>query len=86
MDFRRVFLAYLEASNSILAKNQKICRMLLNLPIFPLFPLFGVPWAAVVIEERMQHGCHMCSAQDAEPASESAESRLMFRCDDQPPR
>ena len=42
-------LAYLEAPNSIFAKNQKINRILLNLPIFPLFPLFVVPWAAVII-------------------------------------
>ena len=41
MDFRRVFLTYLEAPNSILAKNQKIGRILLNLPIFPLSPCLG---------------------------------------------
>ena len=41
MDFRRVFLAYLEAPNSILAKNKKIGRILLNLPIFPLSPCLG---------------------------------------------
>ena len=41
MDFRRVFLTYLEAPNSILAKNKKNDRILLNLPIFPLSPCLG---------------------------------------------
>ena len=41
MDFRRVFLTYLEAPNSILAKNPKIGRILLNLSIFPLSPCLG---------------------------------------------
>ena len=41
MDFRRVFLTYLEAPNSILAKNPKIGRILLNLPISPLSPCLG---------------------------------------------
>ena len=41
MDFRRVFLTYLEAPNSILAKNKEIGRILLNLSIFPLSPCLG---------------------------------------------
>ena len=40
-DLRRVFLTYLEAPNSILAKNLKIGRILLNLPIFPYSPCLG---------------------------------------------
>ena len=35
-DIRRVFLAYLEAPNSILVKNRKINRILLNCP--PITP------------------------------------------------
>ena len=41
VDFRRVFLGYLEAPNSILVKNLKINRILLNLSIFSLSPCLG---------------------------------------------
>ena len=51
MDFRRVFLTYLEAPNSILAKNQKNWSNFIKFIDFPPFPLFGVPWAAVIFAQ-----------------------------------
>ena len=61
MDFRRVFLTYLEAPNSILAKNPKIGRILLNLPIFPLSPCLGfcagvIIFPQTVLALRGSHG------------------------------
>ena len=47
MDLRRVFLVYLEGPNSILVKNQKENDYIKFID-FPLVPLFGVPWAAVI--------------------------------------
>ena len=48
MDFRRVFLTYLEAPKSILAKNQNNWSNFIKFTDFPL-PPFRVPWAAVII-------------------------------------
>ena len=41
VDFRRVFLAYLEGPNSILIKNPKISRIILKFPYFPYYPCLG---------------------------------------------
>ena len=46
-DLRRVFLTYLEAPNSILAKNQKNINFI-TFTNFPLFPLLEVSRAAVI--------------------------------------
>ena len=46
MDFRGVFLTYLEAPKSILAKNEKMLNFIKFIDFSP-FPLFGVPCAAV---------------------------------------
>ena len=48
MDFRRVFLAYLEGPNSILINKYKSLSNYVKFIDFPPFPLFGVPWAAVI--------------------------------------
>ena len=45
---RRVFLAYLEAPNSIFVKKTKNWTNYTRFIDFPLFPLLGVPWAAVI--------------------------------------
>ena len=78
MDFRRMFLIYLEAPNSIVTRNPEIDRILLNLTIFLSFPLFGVPWAAVLLRIWVECGCsirgpwwpiiHACGPEERIPA------------------
>ena len=41
--------AYLEVPKSIFAKNVTKITIFIKFTDFPLFPLFGVPWAAVIL-------------------------------------
>ena len=41
-------LAYLETHNSICVTNQEHMSNYVKFVDFPVFPLFGVPWAAVI--------------------------------------